>query len=68
MPVPRSARTFIVCLFALGLTIAFAGHRHKTQQQAAKITWSDVNTELQHVEQARLELFSSLHTKLADQR
>ena len=66
MPEVSAARKIIVCLFLLGLALTFAGHRHQTHQQASQITWQDVNHELQNVENARVELFTALNQKLAE--
>ncbi|MEM7256768.1 MAG: hypothetical protein AAF404_05215 [Pseudomonadota bacterium] len=64
MPAVSAVRKAIVCLFLCGVVLSVAGHRFQSKQQAAQITWHDVNQELQHVELARAELFDALHRKI----
>lgn len=64
MSAVKAVKTSILCLFLFGLLMVLAGHRYKTQKLADNITWQDVHTELEHVEQARLELFSALQDKI----
>jgi len=64
----NGAGKIIVGLFAVGLVLALAGHRYQTHQQSEQITWHDVNVELQNVEQARIDLFSTLNDKIIAQQ
>ncbi len=68
MPEVDTARRIIVCLFVFGLLLSFAGHRYQSHQRASSITWHDVNTELQQVETARVELFEALNQKIASRQ
>ena len=64
----NGARKIVFGLFAVGLVLTLAGHRYQTHQQSAQITWHDVNVELQNVEQARIDLFSTLNDKIVAQQ
>lgn len=68
MPAVNAVRKMIACLFLCGVVLVVAGHQYQSRQQAAQITWHDVNIELQQVEVARAELFDALHDKIARQR
>jgi hypothetical protein len=62
-----AAKKIVVGLFVFGVAVSMAGHQYRTHKQSARITWQDVNVELQHVESARVDLFNSLNAKMVEQ-